>query len=185
MRPLAVVPLLLLVACAGPEDDGVALDEDVAASLAQGAQRLAVFLEEQEGCDALAEADELAGRARDGVEAGTVPPEVANEVEAVVEEVTASVTCDPQATEDDAGEDDAAENDAAENDAAEDDADEGEGDGGGPGPDAPGNGPEGEGPPGRDGPDDDRGGSPPPDHAEASGRRDGAPTARRVRAGRG
>lgn len=165
MRPRLLAPLLLLlVACSGPEADDVVLEEDAATSLAQHAQRLAVFLEEQEPCQALTTADELRTRARDGVSAGTVPADVANEVEAVLEEVTGSLTCDEgdegEAGDGDDGEDptpdDPGANDGSGGDGSDGDGSGGDGDAGGEsdqeGDDegSPERGPEGEGPPGQD-----------------------------------
>ena len=87
--------VLLLAACGPPEEDQVVLDDEAAQALAQGAQRLASALEDEDGCAALAEADAVASQARDGVASGTVPPHVGNEVEAVVTELTADLACEP------------------------------------------------------------------------------------------
>jgi hypothetical protein len=92
---LCVVTLLLLVACSGPEEEAVVLDEDAAGTLAQGADRLAQMLAAGDECGALAEADALVAHVRDGVEAGLVPSGVATEVEAVASETTDDLVCDP------------------------------------------------------------------------------------------
>ena len=104
LLPLLTV-LVLLTACAEPEDDAVALDEEAALALAQGAQRLASALEGDDACGALAEADAVASQARAGVRAGTVPTHVANEVDAVTSEVTADLDCRPDEESDEADQD--------------------------------------------------------------------------------
>ena len=153
--------VLLLAACAGPEEDDVALDEETAQALSQGAQRLAAALEDEDPCAAMAEADAVNAQARDGVASGTVPADVANQVEAVTTELTSDLTCDPdeEDAEQDAedtdaeqdGEDTDAEQDGEDTD-AEQEPDEGgepEDRGNGGPPDDRGNGPDGEGPPGQ------------------------------------
>lgn len=97
MSRLAVPALLLslLAACAQPEEEAVALDADAAQALAQGAERLSSALADDDACAALAEADAVTSQARDGVESGTVPVDVANEVEAVAGELTSDLTCEP------------------------------------------------------------------------------------------
>lgn len=131
--------LLLVAACAGPEEeDAVALDEEAAQTLAEGAQRLAGALDDEDACAAMAEADAVNAQARDGVASGTVPPEVANQVEAVTTELTSQLTCEPDEPDGD-DEPDEPEPEPEPDDPPEDDPDE----------DQPSKGPEGEGPPGQ------------------------------------
>jgi hypothetical protein len=104
IAPLAAL-VLLLAACGPPEEDQVVLDDEAAQALAQGAQRLASALEDEDGCAAMAEADAVASQARDGVASGTVPPHVANEVEAVTSELTTDLECEPDDLEDEPDED--------------------------------------------------------------------------------
>ena len=126
------------------------LDDEAAQALAQGAQRLASALEDEDGCAAMAEADAVASQARDGVAAGTVPPNVANEVEAVTSELTADIACEPDDLDDEA-EDDEAEGGPPDDDPGEGPSENrGNGEGRGGGQDR-GNGPDGEGPPGQAG----------------------------------
>lgn len=163
MPRLTVLALLLvlLAACAQPEEEAVALDADAAQALAQGAERLASALADDDPCAALAEADAVTSQARDGVESGTVPADVANEVEAVTAELTSDLTCEP----DDGDE--------------EEDPDEGDGeedppDGGGE-PDTSPDGPPGDEREPDDGEGGPRGGGPdgqgPPGHAGGPGGR--------------
>jgi hypothetical protein len=146
--PLLAALVLLLAACGPPEEDQVVLDDEAAQALAQGAQRLASALEDEDGCAAMAEADAVASQARDGVAAGTVPPNVANEVEAVTSELTADIACEPDDLDEDP--DDEAEDDGPPEDPGEGPPED-RGDGGrGDGQDR-GNGPDGQGPPGHAG----------------------------------
>ena len=149
LAPLAAL-VLLLAACGPPEEDQIVLDDEAAQALAQGAQRLASALDDGDGCAAMAEADAVSSQARDGVAAGTVPPHVANEVEAVATELTGDLTCEPDDVED--VPDEGPEEDPQEepDDEPVEEPDEGDGppeDRGG-GRDR-GNGPDGEGPPGQ------------------------------------
>lgn len=154
-----LVALLLLAACAQPEEPSVTLDEEAAQGLAQGAQRLAGALDEGDACAAMAEADAVAAQARDGVASGTVPTDVANEVEAVVTEVTEDLSCDADASTDE-DEDDANDGDGEREPEPEPEPDpepdpepeapEDDDPGGGPDDDGPpGGGPDGDGPPGQ------------------------------------
>jgi hypothetical protein len=109
LRPAAVlVGLALLVAACGADDpDGVTsadarLDPEVAAALADQADRVADHLGAGEDCDALDEAELLYAAAREGATDGTVPEEVAREVEDVTTAVTRDLDCDAQ--EDETGE---------------------------------------------------------------------------------
>jgi hypothetical protein len=93
---------LLLGACAGADDDTAAspiTDAGVAATLADGAERLAALLDEGDDCAALDEAELLYTRAREGTDAGSVPPEVAREIEDVAAELTRALECDPEPEE--------------------------------------------------------------------------------------
>jgi hypothetical protein len=132
--------VLLLAACGPPEEDQVVLDDEAAQALAQGAQRLASALEDEDGCAAMAEADAVASQARDGVASGTVPPHVANEVEAVTSELTTDLACEPDDLEDEPDED-------PEDEPQEPEPEPEDGERRGPS----GGGPDGEGPPGHAG----------------------------------
>jgi hypothetical protein len=142
--PLLALPLallLLVAACAGPEEEATVLDEDAAGTLAQGADRLAQELDEGDDCGALAEADAMVARARDGVEAGLVPNEVAAEVEAVASDTTDDLDCRPDEQDADADPDPDADSDPDPDPdpGGEDDGSEGRGEGRGGGRDhAPG-----------------------------------------------
>lgn len=80
-----------LVAC-GTADP---LTADVAV-LADRADRLAEHLDEGDGCLAEREGADLGTRARDAVAAENLSQEVADEIVAVVDEVTAQVPCEDQ-----------------------------------------------------------------------------------------
>ena len=140
LAPLAAL-VLLLAACGPPEEDQIVLDDEAAQALAQGAQRLASALDDGDGCAAMAEADAVSSQARDGVAAGTVPPHVANEVEAVATELTGDLACEP----DDDGDDPAEEPEEAPEDEPGPDPEERERRG------PRGGGPDGDGPPGQAG----------------------------------
>jgi hypothetical protein len=97
---LAVL-VLLLGACAGADGDDAATspitDAGLAATLADGADRLAALLEEGDDCAALDEAELLYTRSREGTDAGSVPPEVAREIGDVAAELTRDLDCDDDA----------------------------------------------------------------------------------------
>lgn len=172
MSRLAVLALLLslLAACAQPEEEAVALDADAAQALAQGAERLSSALADDDACAALAEADAVTSQARDGVESGTVPVDVANEVEAVAGELTSDLTCEPDdgdeaEEEEEEGPDEADEEEGPPDEGDEEEGPPDEGDEPDTSPDGPpqdergpddedgprGGGPDGEGPPGHAG----------------------------------
>lgn len=154
--------LLLVAACAGPEEeDAVALDEEAAQTLAEGAQRLAGALDDEDACAAMAEADAVNAQARDGVASGTVPPEVANQVEAVTTELTSQLTCEPDEPDGEDEPDGDDEPDEPEPEPEPDDPPEDDP----PDEDQPGKGPEGEGPPGQA-----QGGGPGPGAGKGGGR---------------
>lgn len=82
-----------LTACGGTTTNA----SDELAILADRAERLAEHLDGGDGCAAESEGDELTSRARDALAAERISPEVASELLAVVDEVTAAVPCgDPQ-----------------------------------------------------------------------------------------
>jgi hypothetical protein len=96
--------LALLVAACGADDPDAAssaatLDPAVATALADQADRLADHVRDGEDCDALDEADLLYAAAREGAADGTVPEEVAREVEDVTAAVTRDLTCEEPAEE--------------------------------------------------------------------------------------
>jgi hypothetical protein len=106
LRPAAgLVGLALLVAACGADDaDGATsadarLEPEVAAALADQADRVADHLGAGEDCDALDEAELLYAAAREGAADGTVPEEVAREVEDVTAAVTRDLDCDAQEDE--------------------------------------------------------------------------------------
>jgi hypothetical protein len=106
LRPAAgLVGLALLVAACGAGDADSAtaadatLEPEVAAALADQADRVADHLGAGEDCDALDEAELLYAAAREGAADGTVPEEVAREVEDVTAAVTRDLDCDAQEEE--------------------------------------------------------------------------------------
>jgi hypothetical protein len=106
LRPAAgLVGLALLVAACGADDADSAtsadarLEPEVAAALADQADRVADHLGAGEDCDALDEAELLYAAAREGAADGTVPEEVAREVEDVTAAVTRDLDCDAQEAE--------------------------------------------------------------------------------------
>jgi hypothetical protein len=106
LRPAAgLVGLALLVAACGADDADSAtaadatLEPEVATALADQADRVADHLGAGEDCDALDEAELLYAAAREGAADGTVPEEVAREVEDVTAAVTRDLDCDAQEAE--------------------------------------------------------------------------------------
>jgi hypothetical protein len=106
LRPAAgLVGLALLVAACGADDADSAtaadatLEPEVATALADQADRVADHLGAGEDCDALDEAELLYAAAREGAADGTVPEEVAREVEDVTAAVTRDLDCDAQEDE--------------------------------------------------------------------------------------
>ena len=96
--PWALVGLVgLLTACASAE--GAELTADVAGELADGAELLAGHLERDAGCEAIAQAEAMLTRAREGQAAGEVPEDVVARVAHVADQVVSDVTCDPEPTE--------------------------------------------------------------------------------------
>jgi hypothetical protein len=94
-----LVGLVLLVAACGADDHDAAssaqeLDPAVVTALADQADRVADHVRDDEDCDALDEAELLYAAAREGAADGTVPDEVAREVEDVTAAVTRDLACD-------------------------------------------------------------------------------------------
>lgn len=91
---------LLIVVAAGctagsSESPSLELDRATAAVLADGADRLADALADDDPCRALLEADALRERAARALEEGEAPASVATETARVVDATTADLSCEP------------------------------------------------------------------------------------------
>lgn len=104
-RPLVLIAATAALAACGPGGEDIG---DVAV-LADRAERLADHLDAGEGCPAEREGQDLVARARDAVAAERLAPEVADEIVAVVTDVTDAVPCDDEGSPEEAPEGEAEE----------------------------------------------------------------------------